>query len=87
MIQGNVSGTPAELQADCLAGVFMRGQGLAWPTIEQFATSNFFAGDAEWKFGGHGTGPQRVTAARRGYYGYNGQRGMYLLALCPFSAW
>jgi hypothetical protein len=86
MVQGNVSGTAAELQADCLAGVFMRGVGLPPQTVEQFAASNFFAGDAEWSFGGHGTGPQRVTAARRGYYGFAGQTGPYLLQLCPLSA-
>ena len=86
MVQGNVQGTAAELQADCLAGVFMRGAGLPWQTIEQFATSNFFAGDAEWSFGGHGTGQQRVNAAHRGYYGFMGQRAWELVALCPLSA-
>lgn len=86
MIQGNIMGTAAELQADCLAGVFMRGAGLPWQTVEQFAHSNFLAGDAEWSFGGHGTGTQRVNAARRGYYGYAGQVGYQLIALCPPSA-
>jgi hypothetical protein len=86
MIQGSVRGTAAELQADCLAGVFMRGSGLPWQTVEQFARSNFYAGDNHWKLYGHGTGKQRVIAARRGYYGYSGQRGNALAALCPFSA-
>ncbi|HET6765708.1 MAG TPA: hypothetical protein VFH27_18640 [Longimicrobiaceae bacterium] len=86
MVQGDVQGTAAELQADCLAGVFMRGVGLPWQTVEQFAQANFFAGDAEWSLGGHGTGVQRVTAARRGYYGYAGQGSVALFALCPLSA-
>ncbi len=86
MIQGNVTGTAAELQADCLAGVFMRGAGLPWYTVEQFAQANFLAGDMEWSFGGHGLGFQRVNAANRGYYGFNGQAGALLLALCPLSA-
>lgn len=86
MVQGNVSGTAAELQADCLAGVFMRGVGLPFQTVEQFARANLFAGDAEFSFGGHGLGIQRLTAAHRGYYGYQGQTGIALLALCPLSA-
>lgn len=86
MVQGNIQGTAAELQADCLAGVFMRGAGLPWQDVEQFAQANFFSGDAEWSFGGHGTGMQRVSAARRGYYGFQGQTGFYLLQLCPASA-
>jgi hypothetical protein len=86
MVQGNIFGTAAELQADCLAGVFMRGAGLPWQTVEQFALANFFAGDMEWSFGGHGTGIQRRNAAHRGYYGFSGQTGPALLALCPASA-
>jgi hypothetical protein len=86
MVQGNIGGTAAELQADCLAGVFMRGAGLPWQTVEQFAHANFFAGDMEVSFGGHGTGTQRVNAAHRGYYGYSGQAGPALGLLCPASA-
>ena len=86
MLQGPVGGTAAELQADCLAGVFMKGVALPWPTVEQFATANFFAGDPRWSYGGHGTGPQRVVAARRGYYGYVGPAGPPLSVLCPLSA-
>jgi hypothetical protein len=87
MVQGNVpGGTAAELQADCLAGVFMRGAGLPWETVEQFATMNFTHGDIVWMEGGHGTGFQRANAAHRGYYGFAGQTGPYLAMLCPYSA-
>ncbi|MAY02250.1 MAG: hypothetical protein CMQ38_04640 [Gammaproteobacteria bacterium] len=86
MIQGPYNGTAAELQADCLAGVFMRGVGLNWQAVEQFAMANAFAGDGHWSLNGHGTSAQRVTAARRGYYGYNGQIRSGLIALCPLSA-
>ncbi|NKF23062.1 hypothetical protein [Solimonas marina] len=86
MIQGNVSGTAAELQADCLAGVFLRGAGVSWVAAEQFARSNWFAGDAEWSFGGHGLPAQRANAAHRGYYGFSGQPPYLLAALCPLSA-
>lgn len=87
IVQGPVSGTAAELQADCLAGVFMRGAGLTQENVRQFAQANFFAGDAEWSFGGHGTSAQRVTAAIRGYTYYTGNRHpAVLLAICPLSA-
>ncbi len=86
MVQGNLSGTAAELQADCLAGVFMKGFGLPWQTVEQFARANWNSADSHWSVDGHGTKTQRVTAARRGYYGYRGQRGSRLVALCPLSA-
>lgn len=87
MIQGPYSGTAAELQADCLAGVFMRGAGLAWQTVEQFVAVNWSeGGDPYWTPAGHGTSAQRVIAARRGYYGYQGQVGPALAALCPLSA-
>jgi hypothetical protein len=86
MIQGKVHGTAAELQADCLAGVYLRGMRFPWQTVEQFALSNFFAGEDHWSPYGHGTRTQRVNAARRGYYGFRGQGGLALLALCPLSA-
>lgn len=87
MVQGPVEGTAAELQADCLAGVFMKGVGLPWPTVEQFAAVNWSeGGDPYWTPDGHGTKAQRVVAARRGYYGYFGQTGFALLDLCPLSA-
>lgn len=87
MIQGRVQGTAAELQADCLAGVFLRGAGLPWQTVEQFAAVNWSeGGDPYWTPNGHGTGVQRVTAARRGYYGYAGQPASQLAILCPLSA-
>jgi hypothetical protein len=86
MVQGNVSGTAAELQADCLAGVFMKGFGLPWQTVEQFARANWDSTSSHWSIDGHGTKTQRVIAARQGYYGYRGQRGSRLVALCPLSA-
>ena len=42
MVQGRVRGTATELQADCLAGVFMKGSGLPWQTAEQFVLSSFY---------------------------------------------
>jgi hypothetical protein len=85
IIQGDVRGTAAELQADCLAGVFMKGYGLPWQTVEQFSAVNWNSGDPHWSVNGHGTKVQRVNAARRGYYGYRNQRGASLLRLCPLS--
>ena len=64
----------------------MRGAGLTWQTVEQFAYANFTHGDVLWSAGGHGTGAQRANAAHRGYYGVGGQSGVYLVPLCPYSA-
>ena len=55
MIQGNEHGTAAEFQADCLAGVSLRGMGFPWQTVEQFSLSNFFAVEDHWSPYGHGT--------------------------------
>ncbi len=82
IIQGSVSGTGAELQADCLAGVFMRAMGLHPSTIEQYAVLSWYEGGGP----GHGTGEQRLNAALIGYHGYSGQRGLALQGLCPLSA-
>ena len=87
MVQGPVSGTAAELQVDCLAGVFLGGMGLPPETIREFAEANFFNADAQSSLGGHGTSQQRVTAAWRGYSLYNGDRNpAVLVAICPLSA-
>lgn len=87
IVQGDVEGTAAELQADCLAGVFMRGIGQPRWTVEQFAASNFSAGDADWRVDGHGTPNQRVNAALRGYGRYAGDKNMAMLQkICPLSA-
>jgi len=87
VVQNTPSGTAAELQADCLAGVFMRGAGLSVNAVQQFASANFLAGDGHWSPTGHGTGQQRVTAALRGFQGFQPNMNQYqLLTLCPASA-
>ncbi len=88
IVQGNVgSGTAAELQADCLAGVFLRGAGLPPESVREFAAVNWNeGGDPYWTPDGHGTSSQRVTAALRGYSGFQGQPPGALAALCPLSA-
>ena len=87
MVQGNVpSGTAAELQADCLAGVFFRGKGLPPSIINQFARLSLDAGDPVWSFSGHGLGQQRYTAVSRGYNGFPSFNGRNLAMICPFSA-
>lgn len=87
MVQGNVpGGTAAELQADCLAGIFMRGAGLSPLMVEQFARLNLSHGDPVWSFAGHGLGQQRYIAAARGYNGFPAFTGMNLAAICPYSA-
>jgi hypothetical protein len=85
MVQGNVMGAPAELQADCLAGVFLKGRGLPWPFVEELARAAFAYGDESSILRGHGTPTERVNASRRGYYGYFNQVGGNLVALCPLG--
>lgn len=87
MVQGNVPGTTAaELQADCLAGVFLRGQNLPPSTIAQFAHLNLQYGDPVWSWTGHGLGTQRYNAAARGYNGLPLFNGSNLALICPLSA-
>ena len=87
MVQGNVPmGTAAELQADCLAGVYMRGVGLPPSTVSQFANLNLLAGDPVWSLAGHGLGGQRYNAAKRGYDGLDYFNGSNLALICPYSA-
>jgi hypothetical protein len=86
MVQGNVGGTASELQADCLAGIFMRGRGLPQSVIEEFASLNLKAGDPAFSFAGHGLGIQRYNAAMRGYIGFASFNGFNLLEICPLSA-
>ncbi len=87
LAQGPVGGTASELQADCLAGVFLRAMGLPEVAVEQFALVSWVeASDAEWSIDGHGTRELRVAAITRGYFGYTGQQGLDLVTLCPLSA-
>lgn len=87
IVQGDVPGTAGELQADCLAGLFMRGTGQPRWAVEQFAASNFDSGDADWQEDGHGTADQRVAAALRGYAHYAGDRRLAALEqACPARA-
>jgi hypothetical protein len=89
IVQGNVpSGTAAELQADCLAGVHLRWGGVSQAKFNQFAASNFYAGDPTFRLDGHGTGAQRVRAAQRGYAMFQGQTYRELTStVCPLSAY
>jgi hypothetical protein len=87
MVQGNVpGGTAAELQADCLAGVFFRGRGLPPGIVAQFANLSLDAGDPVWSYVGHGLGVQRRTAVARGYNGLPAFNGRNLAQICPYSA-
>ena len=60
----------------------MRAIKLPPATIEQYALLSWYEG------GGveGGTREQRLNAARLGYHGYKGQRGLALGKLCPLSA-
>ena len=84
MVQGNVPpGPAAELQADCLAGVFFAGASLPPKYITQFASVTWHSGSDFYT--SHATRSLRIEAMRRGYNNYWGQSGYALLELCPFS--
>jgi predicted metalloprotease len=91
MVQGNVGGAAAELQADCLAGAHFKWAGLGEAEIRQFEAANADNGGPD-KFGvyTHGTGPQRVKAARAGYTNYQRNitytRQTLLAQVCPYGA-
>ena len=60
-------GPRAELQADCMAGVFLRWAGYGNKAVEQFALLDLHSGDVGIDFRSHGTGAQRSAAVLRGY--------------------
>jgi hypothetical protein len=86
MVQNRPQGTAAELQADCLAGAFMRAAGFGETDVLRFAELSFQNGDLEWSPYGHGTGIQREKAVLQGYRGFNSRQGGSLDRLCPFDA-
>ena len=86
MVQNRPQGTAAELQADCLAGAFMRAADFSEADAILFAELSFRNGDLEWSAYGHGTGIQREKAVLRGYRGFDFQTGQALDRLCPFGA-
>ena len=86
MVQNRPHGTAAELQADCLAGAFMRAAGFGETDVLRFAELSFQNGDVEWSPYGHGTGIQREKAVLQGYRGFSPSQGGSLDRLCPFGA-
>jgi hypothetical protein len=83
--QGNTApGVATELQADCLAGAHLRWAGLSEQILNQFVASNYYAGG-----GDHGTGQQRVNAAKRGYFGFDPTKAVLytdlISTICPYS--
>lgn len=69
-------GRIAELQADCLAGAFLRRAGYDQRALAPFALVSLHSGDGRrsWK-GGHGTGQERRSAVLRGYGASGRDRG------------
>ena len=86
IVQNRPYGTAAELQADCLAGAFLRAAGYSSTDAVSFAELSASNGDYEWRLHGHGTGAQRSNAVLRGYDRYDAKQAQRLESLCPFSA-
>lgn len=69
MVQPVAFGPRAELQADCLAGAYLKRSGYDESDIERFALISLHSGDDDGgRVGDHGTGRQRHDAVLRGYY-------------------
>ena len=85
MVQNRPQGTAAELQADCLAGAFLRAGGFSETDAIRFAELSFQNGDLERSAYGHGTGIQREKAVLQGYRGFDAQRDRSLDQVCPFG--
>lgn len=85
MVQDRPQGTAAELQADCLAGAYLRAGGFSETDAIRFAELSFLNGDLEWSAFGHGTGIQREKAVLRGYRGFDARRELSLDRVCPFG--
>jgi hypothetical protein len=82
MVQGGEPGPGAELQADCLAGAFMRRAGFSAAEVGEFVMVSLDSGDSRWGFATHGTGSQRRQAILRGYNGFRGQVDRRFAADC-----
>jgi len=85
MVQNRPQGTAAELQADCLAGAFLRAGGFNETDAIRFADLSFQNGDLELSAFGHGTGIQREKAVLQGYRDFDDRRGRSLDRVCPFG--
>jgi hypothetical protein len=85
MAYPELSGRVGELQADCLAGAFMRGARFDQRAMAGFARISLDSGDRRRRWqDGHGTGSERRAAVLRGYE-FRGDRGRPLLAFCMSS--
>ena len=82
MVQGPLRGRSAELQADCLAGAFMRRSGYGRRALHRFALVSLDAGDDGLPLGDHGTGRERRAAVLRGYDAPTGRPVRWLLSYC-----
>jgi hypothetical protein len=82
MVQEGDPGPNAELQADCLAGAFMRRARFDRMELDRFVLLSLDSGDFRQDRATHGTGGQRRGAILRGYFGFRGQRPDRLAGFC-----
>lgn len=82
MVLGGAPGPRTELQADCLAGAFMRQARFDRSQLGQFMLVSLDSGDFGWNVPSHGTGPQRRDAIWRGYFGFRGRNDRRLASYC-----
>jgi len=78
VVQGGAPGLAAEMQADCLAGAYLRRARVPGDALRGFER---LAGDSGATGDGMASGRARIHAVRRGYHGPVGGRGR-LIARC-----
>jgi hypothetical protein len=70
VIQGDDWGAGSELQADCLAGAFLRAYGIDREQLRAFEWLSLDSGDSRWRWDGHGLGHERRDAMLKGYLSF-----------------
>lgn len=67
IVRPRPAGPRAELEADCLAGAFLRRAGYSQQAADRFSLLGLDSGDDDGLLASHGSGAQRRAAVLRGY--------------------
>jgi hypothetical protein len=67
IVRPRPAGPRAELEADCLAGAFLRRAGYSKRDADRFALLGLDSGDDDEMIASHGSGSERRAAVLRGY--------------------
>jgi hypothetical protein len=86
IVQGEDWGAGSELQADCLAGGFLRAYGIDRADLRAFEWLSLDSGDERWRWDGHGLGRERRDAMLRGYASFRMPGNAMLEACAAFRS-